>query len=121
MLIIIAATMMALTLTALFLVKGHKTDSAQLNEPRPSIPTMGVQIICGDCSGEGLAPYKTYLTHSGNCEHCGGHSYILASTMALQMLALRAQRIAEQTTASAGRVIPFDAAARAARTEKIAV
>ena len=76
MLIIIAATMMALTLTALFLMKGHKTDSAQLNEPRPSIPTMGVQIICGDCSGEGLAPYKTYLTHSGNCEHCGGHSYI---------------------------------------------
>ena len=124
MLIIIAATMMALTLTALFLVKGHKTDSAQLNEPRPSIPTMGVQIICGDCSGEGLAPYKTYLTHSGNCEHCGGHSYILASSLAIYALQMRALRMAESQNASSnGRVIPFEVPARASRpeSEKIAV
>jgi hypothetical protein len=121
MMIIIAATVFALSLTALFLLKGRKEDPAQLRAPRPQIPTLGVQIICGDCSGNNLIARKTFLDQHGNCHQCGGHSYILASTLALQMLALRAQRIAEQTPASAGRVIPFDAAARAARTEKIAV
>jgi hypothetical protein len=122
MLIISAATIMALTLTALFLLKGQKTDSAQLSEPRPSIPTMGVQIICGDCSGEGLSPYKTYLDHSGNCEHCGGHSYILASSLAVYALQMRAARMAESQNASnGGRVIPFEVPARVPLSEKIAV
>ena len=121
MLIIIAATVIALGLTSLLIVKGPKADHSQLSEPRAAIPTMGVQIICGDCAGDGLSPYKTYLDHNGNCHQCGGHSYILASTLALQMLQLRAQQMAEQTAAAGGRVIPFDAAARAARTEKIAV
>lgn len=122
MLIIIAATTMALTLTALFLLKGHKTDPAQLSEPRPSIPTMGVQIICGDCSGEGLVPFKTFLNHSGNCQHCGGHSYILASSLALHALQMRAERMADsQSESSNGRVIPFEVPARASRSEKIAV
>ena len=115
MLIIIAATILALTLTALFLVKGHKTDPAQLSEPRPSIPTMGVQIICGDCSGEGLTAYKTFLNQSGNCERCGGHSYILASSLALYALQMRAERMEKsQSESSAGRVIPFEVPARAA-------
>src|ERR1044071_2933181 len=119
--IIIAATLFALTLTALFLVKGRKEDPAQLRMSRPQIPTMGVQIICGDCSGDNVIAHKTYLDHSGNCHACGGHSYILASTLAMQALQLRAQRVAEQTAATSRRVIPFDAAARAARSEKIAV
>jgi hypothetical protein len=122
MLIIIAATIMALTLTALFLVKGQKTDPAQLNEPRTSIPTMGVQIICGDCSGEGLIPFKTFLNHSGNCDHCGGHSYLLASSLALHAMQMRAERVAQyQSESSNGRVIPFEVPARVSRSEKIAV
>jgi len=122
MLIIIAATMMALTFAVLFLVKGHKTDPSQLSEPRPSIPTMGVQIICGDCSGEGPIPYKTYLNHSGNCEQCGGHSYTLASSLAIHALQMRAARLADsQSVSSNGRVIPFEVPARASRSEKIAV
>lgn len=122
MMIIIAATIFALSLTALFLVKGRQEDPAQLRMPRPQIPTMGVQIICGDCSGDNIAAHKTYLDFNGNCHACGGHSYILASTMAMQVLQLRAQRVAEQTAAATSRrVIPFDAAARAARSEKIAV
>ena len=122
MLIIIAATIMALTLTTLFLVKGQKTDPAQLSEPRPSIPTMGVQIICGDCSGEGLVAYKTFLNRSGNCEQCGGHSYILASSLALYALQIRAERLEQaQSESNTGRVIPFEVPARASRSEKIAV
>ena len=121
MMIIIAATMFALSLTALFLLKGRKEDPAQLRTPRPLIPTLGVQIICGDCSGNNLIARKTFLNQHGNCHQCGGHSYILASTLALHLLQLRAQQVAEQTAMAGGRVIPFDAAARAARTEKIAV
>jgi hypothetical protein len=122
MMIIIAATIFALSLTALFLVKGRKEDPAQLRMSRPQIPTMGVQIVCGDCSGDNMIAQKTYLDYQGNCHACGGHSYILASTLAMSVLQLRAQRVAEQTaTAASRRVIPFDAAARAARSEKIAV
>jgi hypothetical protein len=121
MMIIIAATIFALSLTALFLVKGRKEDPAQLRMQRPQIPTMGVQIVCGNCSGDNMMAHKTYLDFNGNCHECGGHSYILASTLAMQMLHLRAQRVAEQTASASRRVIPFDAAARAARSEQIAV
>ncbi|HKP10704.1 MAG TPA: hypothetical protein VJZ91_01290 [Blastocatellia bacterium] len=122
MMIIIAATIFALSLTALFLVRGRKEDPSQLRMPRTQIPTMGVQIVCGDCSGDDAIARKTYLDYNGNCHVCGGHSYILASTLAMQTLHLRAQRAAEQAAAATSRrVIPFDAAARAARSEKIAV
>lgn len=122
MLIIIAATIIALGLTSLFILKGHKTDHAQLSEPRSAIPTLGVQIICGDCAGDGLIPYKTYLDHKGNCQQCGGHSYELASILAVHALQMRAARMAEpQGASSNGRVIPFEVPARASRSEKIAV
>src|SRR5690242_3514167 len=120
MMIIIAATILALSITALFVVKGRKEDPSQLRMPRPQIPTLGVQIICGDCSGDDAIAHKTYLDYNGNCNVCGGHSYILASHLAMQAYHLRAQR-AEQAAAASRRVIPFDAAARAARSEKIAV
>src|SRR5215211_4929031 len=122
MLTIIAATVIALGLTSLFILKGHKTDPAQLSEPRPAIPTMGVQIICGDCAGDGISPFKTYLDHKGNCQQCGGHSYELASTLAVHALQMRAARMAESRSANGnGRVIPFEVPARASRSEKIAV
>jgi len=41
--------------------------------------TIGVQIICGDCSGDDHRPLKTYLGRDGLCGQCGGRSYILAS------------------------------------------
>ncbi|HVG21542.1 MAG TPA: hypothetical protein VNI02_21065 [Blastocatellia bacterium] len=122
MLIIIAATVIALCLTSLLILKGPKTDHSHLSEPRATIPTMGVQIICGDCSGDALSPYKTYLDHNGNCQQCGGHSYELASTLAVHALQVRAARMAEsQSAPSSGRVIPFEVPARSARSEKIAV
>jgi hypothetical protein len=122
MLIIIAATVIALGLTSLFILNGQKSDPSQLSEPRPAIPTMGVQIVCGDCAGEGLIPYKTYLNHKGNCEQCGGHSYELASILAVHAMQMRVARVAESQAASGnGRVIPFEVPARASRSEKIAV
>jgi hypothetical protein len=122
MLILIVATIIASGLTALLVLKGYKPDHSQLSIPRPAIPTMGVQIICGDCAGEGLSPQKTYLDHKGNCHQCGGHSYELASTLAVHALQIRAARLAESQTASSnGRVIPFEVPARASRSEKIAV
>jgi len=54
-------------------------ESSQLIEPRAAILTIGVQIICGDCSGDDNRPMKTLLGRGGNCAQCGGRSYILAS------------------------------------------
>jgi hypothetical protein len=62
------------------LSKLAKFDEGKLLESRNDLLTIGVQIICGDCCGEGESPRKTYLDRSGNCSQCGGRSYILAST-----------------------------------------
>ena len=124
MLIIIAATIIVFALTTLILMKSHKTDPTQLTEPRPSLLTMGVQIICGDCSGDESRPLKTYLDRHGNCSQCGGQSYILASSRALYAQQIMAERRLEsEAAASNGRVIPFEVpyGARGGRTEKIAV
>jgi Zn finger protein HypA/HybF involved in hydrogenase expression len=124
MVIIITATMIVFALTTLILMKSHKTDPAQLSEPRTSLLTMGVQIICGDCSGDESRPLKTYLDRHGNCSQCGGHSYILAASRALYAQQIMAERRMEsEAAASNGRVIPFEVpyGVRGARTEKIAV
>lgn len=125
MLIIMAATITVIALTTLILMKSHKTDPAQLSEQRTSMVTLGVQIICGDCSGDESRPLKTYLDRHGNCSQCGGHSYILAASRALyaqQVMAARRME-SEAAAATSGRVIPFEVpyGARGARTEKIAV
>jgi len=124
MLIIITATIIVFGLTTLILMKSHKTDPAQLSEPRTSLLTMGVQIICGDCSGDESRPLKTYLDRHGNCSQCGGHSYILAARRALYAQQIMAERRMEsEAAASNGRVIPFEVpfGSRGARAEKIAV
>jgi hypothetical protein len=54
-----------------------------LIESRAIVPTVGVQIICGDCAGDGLIPRKTYVDASGKCSECGGKSYILAANRGL--------------------------------------
>ena len=123
MTIIIAAAVFGLTLATLFLAKGRSEDPAQLRVPRRPIPTMGVQIVCGNCSGDNPIARRTFLDYRGNCEVCGGHSYILAAVLAVNALQQRALRAMEPVTVNGGgRVIPFDAGARAAaRTEKVAV
>lgn len=72
------------------LSKGH--DDRQLIEPRAGIVTIGIQIICGDCSGDSERPVKTYLDRHGNCAQCGGHSYMLASSRSAPGLQLTTAR-----------------------------
>ena len=123
MLTIIVATVIAISLAGVVLMKSRVTDSAQLNQPRPSLLTVGVQIICGDCSGEEGQPIKTYINRHGSCSQCGGNSYLLASALAMNILLARAARVREaQIASSHGRVLPFEVAgSRPTRSEKIAV
>ena len=123
MLTIIAAIVIALSLAGLVLIKSRTTDSAQLDQPRPGLLTLGVQIICGDCSGEDGHPTKTYMNRYGCCSQCGGASYLLASAVAANSLMSRALRLREaQIASSHGRVIPFEApGSRTSRSERIAV
>lgn len=123
MLTITVATLIALSLACVVLIKSRAADPAQLNHPRPALLTIGVQIICGDCSGEGEQAIKTYLNRHGSCSQCGGNSYLLASAVAMNSLITRATRIRDaQIAYSHGRVLPFEApASRASRSERIAV
>jgi hypothetical protein len=77
MLELIAVSTFTVALTVV--VKSYKSNSSRLTEPRASVQTIGVQIICGDCSGNDDRPLKTYLGRDGLCGQCGGRSYILAS------------------------------------------
>lgn len=98
MVIITLVSAFALLLTY-FLTKGYGNDSSQLLEPRSELVTTGVQIICGDCSGEDDMPIKTYLDRFGNCSHCGGHSYVLASNRFIYTQQLVAMRLSQYQAA----------------------
>jgi len=123
MLTITVATIVALSLAGMVLMKSRSTDSAQLEQRRPALLTIGVQIICGDCSGDNEHPIKTYMNRYGSCSQCGGASYLLASAVAANSLMARAMRVREaQIASSHGRVIPFEApGSRTLRSERIAV
>lgn len=121
MLTIMVVTMIALA--GVVLMKGRTNDPAQLEHPRHSVLTVGVQILCGNCSGYDERPIKTYLDRSGNCSHCGGTSYLLASSVGVNIALLRADRLRDaQIVSSHGRVIPFEMpGSRATRSDRIAV
>ncbi|MEK6409355.1 MAG: hypothetical protein AABN34_20730 [Acidobacteriota bacterium] len=122
MLTIMVATAIALGFASLVLMKGRTADPAQLDQPRPGLMTIGIQIICGNCSGEGARPIKTYLDRAGNCAHCGGSSYLLASAVGVNIAMLRAGRVRDAHVASShGRVIPFEVPGSRAARERIAV
>lgn len=122
MLTIISAVAFALALAGSFLLIARRTDPVRLDEARGSLLMVGVQIICGNCSGDGESPNRTYLDRYGNCAECGGHSYLLASSLALNSAPLRAARLVQgHSAASNGRVLPFEARTRGSRSEKIAV
>lgn len=70
----------ALVVGLIYLISSkYVGDSSPLSEPRSTVVSIGIQIICGDCAGEKDPPVKTYLDRFGNCGQCGGHSYILAA------------------------------------------
>jgi hypothetical protein len=120
MLTMIVVTVIALSVAGLVLLKSRATESGQLDQPRPSLLAIGVQIICGDCAGDDQHPTKTYMNRYGTCSNCGGTSYLLASAVAAHSLMSRTARLREaQFASSQGRVIPFETP-RTSR-EKIAV
>lgn len=124
MLIIAPAMAIGLALTYVVMRRFRVEDPAQLSEPRTAIPTMGVQIVCGDCAGDEFRPLKTYLDRHGKCERCGGHSYLLAANLAINVVRARFPHPAGyETVPGNGRVIPFEAplGSRNTRTDKIAV
>ncbi len=121
MLTIISAVAIALGLAGILLLIARRTDPVRLDEARGSLLMVGVQIICGNCSGDGESPNRTYLDRYGNCAECGGHSYLLASSLALNSAPLRTARLVQGHAASNGRVLPFEARTRGSRSEKIAV
>jgi hypothetical protein len=123
MLTIMVVTMIALGLASIVLMKSRLTDPAQLEQPRNSLLTVGVQIICGNCSGFDERPIKTYLDRCGNCSNCGGTSYLLASSVGVNIALLRADRLRDaQIVSSHGRVIPFEVpGSRTTRSDRIAV
>lgn len=79
--LIIIASIVALSIA--YLVTRERAGNSTLCEQHGVLLTVGIQIICGDCSGGDERPVKTYLDRNGNCAQCGGHSYMLASTRAL--------------------------------------
>jgi hypothetical protein len=98
MIIITLVSAFALLLTYI-LTKSGSQDSSQLIEARSRLVAMGIQIICGDCSGEDDLPIKTYLDMFGNCSQCGGHSYILASSRFIYTQQLVATRLLQYQAA----------------------
>ena len=96
--VIILAAAFALSLTW-FLTKRFGNNSSQLIEPRSTVITTGIQIICGDCSGEEGLPKKTYLDSLNNCSQCGGRSYILAANRLIYAQQLIAARLQSKASA----------------------
>ncbi|HEY7544836.1 MAG TPA: hypothetical protein VID27_08140 [Blastocatellia bacterium] len=88
MLSIIAMSATAILLAG-FVLWSQRRGTTQLLTPRKESLMMRVQIICGNCAGFDTLPNKTYLTRSGECEQCGGHSFVLASTIAVRAARLR--------------------------------
>src|SRR5260370_137478 len=123
MVTIVMATAIALGLACIVFLKSRTADPEQLIQPRAPLMTVGIQIICGNCSGEGERPVKTYIDQYGNCSQCSGRSYLLASSVAAYGVVARAARLREAQIASThGRVLPFEVpGSRASRSERIAV
>jgi hypothetical protein len=115
MLILTTVLIVGLVSTTVLLIN-QRTDHAQLTAPRASLRTVGIQIICGNCSGDGERPLRTYLDEFGYCAQCGGHSYVLATNLYAHSVRLHSAAEYEKPSAS-GRLLPFNTG----RPEKIAV
>ena len=74
------------------LKNGRRRQDYVQHTERASLHFSPVQIVCGDCSGEGVSPRKTFMDRFGKCDHCGGASYVLASERGLMLRRSRAQR-----------------------------
>lgn len=53
---------------------------------RPAVT--GTEIICGNCSGDGVWPRVTYATEMGTCSECDGSSYVVAELFGMEVFAM---------------------------------
>src|SRR5215831_9972334 len=83
----------------------RNASNEYLQNPRHLART-GIMIICGNCSGDAIAPYKTFMTVNGCCDSCGSTSYVLAGLRAFQHQTVRGYRLRAITTAP--RILSFD-------------
>jgi hypothetical protein len=75
----------------------RRMDSERyLTEPQVRTRLLGVQIICGNCSGEDFRPRRTLLSLLNTCVQCGGNSYVLASNLYLPAAQAARQRQNDQ-------------------------
>jgi hypothetical protein len=107
MIISVVAVLLAIGLTA-FIIRREPGDGKQLRSGRAPLIKVGVQIICGDCSGDSEKPRRTCLDIFGRCEDCGGRSYVLASNLAMSALHYHQQsQMLPAGSISGGRILPF--------------
>ena len=111
--LVITAVSILMCAVVYTLSRGGAHHQWQLSEPRVSIVTVGVQIICGDCSGITDRPLKTYLDRHGHCAQCGGRSYMLASSRTVYANQLATPRLSErESTTGDTRPQPVEAPTR---------
>ena len=112
----VTAAVLIGALTYILTRRLDQSDSSQLSEARNSILKVGVQIVCGDCAGDNYTPVRTLLDNKGQCDQCGGRSYVLASNLALSAVLARRSRFADR------RVLSFETGSRRVdRSTKVAV
>jgi hypothetical protein len=107
MIISVVAILLAIGLTV-FMIRREPGAGTQLRSGRPPLIKVGVQIICGDCSGDSEKPRRTCLDIFGRCEDCGGRSYVLASNLAMSASHYHQQsQMLPAGSMSGGRILPF--------------
>ena len=111
MLVITAVSILVIFAVTYTLSTVRAHNQRRLSEPRGEIVTVGIQIICGDCSGDTQRPIKTYLDLHGNCARCGGRSYILASSLNTSAMQLATACLSERQSTT-GDAYPKPVAAR---------
>ena len=107
MIISVVAILMAIALTTM-IVRRESGQLAQLRSGRAPLMKIGVQIICGDCSGDQDKPKRTCLDIHGRCDECGGTSYVLASNFAMTTSTYQEESYMRAAADhSTGRILPF--------------
>jgi hypothetical protein len=88
------AGLVAIVATVLLVINFKQSRRRQdyVHPERAALHYSPVQIICGDCAGDGLSPLKTFMDRAGRCERCGGVSYVLAAERGMMLRRAMAQR-----------------------------
>jgi hypothetical protein len=89
-------------------LKCYEPDPERLTGSLPTLPLIGIQIICGDCSGEASSPRITYMDSTGHCARCGSGSVMLACKRGIYLQSLLAARMSNKESArTEAHILPF--------------